>query len=605
MKLVLRMTDIVASAPEVPLSSHTFDEFGGTVGRSTNNTWVLPDPQKRLSRNHFAIYFRSNSFWLTDTSTNGVEVNGLHTSYGDSVCIKEGDRLQLGDYGIVVQVDARDEELSIKKDGAKGPTSFAGADIFAHPGGFPEEGKGKLGGVGFATARKESPADQELDTIDRLLAGCAVVAAPELDDLDLPTAPPPPKVQSIQTGRWEGSSETLFHVTAVKPHRVGGSVSDHTPVEHDLLPLPPLPHTLSRTSSSLAPDPGRADLRSRDSGLSGGDDHKRAAPPSKSSPKAIPEDFLDDLGSILAPRSTEKQPEDFLDDLGSILAPNSAVKKQEEPAGDTSPVAPTLAKEADQKSVALLDDEEKGIPTEERKESCESYARMLPVEEAGGASLKKEPSQVGRLPERAGWVGSSDAEAMWQLFLRGVGVDADKVGETNPREAIQAAGVLFRTVIIGLRGLLQARATIKAEMDVEQTLVAVRDNNPLKVYDDLEELLLAVVGPPRVGFLVGKEAVESAVSDLVNHEMAMLASFQEMMLYLLGQLDPGIVEQQTGEVKGLGGMLPTANKARCWDRYLVTYARVAEQCRERGGSSLGGDFSASYRRQVTKMSESD
>ena len=53
-----------------------FGQNGGTIGRSLESDWVLPDGQRFLSSRHASIDYRSGSYYIIDTSTNGVYING-------------------------------------------------------------------------------------------------------------------------------------------------------------------------------------------------------------------------------------------------------------------------------------------------------------------------------------------------------------------------------------------------------------------------------------------------------------------------------------------------------------------------------------------------
>ena len=48
---------------------------GGGIGRAHDNDWVLPDPQRYLSAHHARVQFRDGTYYLLDTSTNGVYIN--------------------------------------------------------------------------------------------------------------------------------------------------------------------------------------------------------------------------------------------------------------------------------------------------------------------------------------------------------------------------------------------------------------------------------------------------------------------------------------------------------------------------------------------------
>ncbi|HMY41338.1 MAG TPA: FHA domain-containing protein, partial [Marinagarivorans sp.] len=82
----------------------SFDEQGGSIGRGDGNTWVLPDPDKFLSSKHCVVSFEQGQFYITDTSTNGLFLNGASLPVGrnNRVGVSEGDTLDLGEYRLRV-----------------------------------------------------------------------------------------------------------------------------------------------------------------------------------------------------------------------------------------------------------------------------------------------------------------------------------------------------------------------------------------------------------------------------------------------------------------------------------------------------------------------
>ena len=81
-------------------------EKGGSIGRGVSNTVVLNDPDRYLSSAHALITRNENTgeYILTDTSTNGVFVNGSKKALGktNQTSIKSGDILKMGHYEIKV-----------------------------------------------------------------------------------------------------------------------------------------------------------------------------------------------------------------------------------------------------------------------------------------------------------------------------------------------------------------------------------------------------------------------------------------------------------------------------------------------------------------------
>ncbi len=84
-----------------------FGRDGGTIGRSLESDWVLPDGQRYVSSRHASIDFRSGSYYIVDTSTNGVYVNDSEqpVGRGNPQRLFTGDRVRLGEYEINVEID--------------------------------------------------------------------------------------------------------------------------------------------------------------------------------------------------------------------------------------------------------------------------------------------------------------------------------------------------------------------------------------------------------------------------------------------------------------------------------------------------------------------
>src|SRR6516165_9328994 len=94
-------------------SSAMFSAEGGTIGRSADNDWVLPDPQRYVSAHHARVQFREGHFYLQDVSTNGVYVNDdmepLAKRGSAGYRLATGDVLRMGDYHILAALEAHGE----------------------------------------------------------------------------------------------------------------------------------------------------------------------------------------------------------------------------------------------------------------------------------------------------------------------------------------------------------------------------------------------------------------------------------------------------------------------------------------------------------------
>jgi type VI secretion system protein len=110
-------------------SSRVFGVHGGSIGRGSDNEWILPDPERYLSGKHARIDFRKGSYVLVDTSSNGTFVNGAQVPLGKfhDYVLKDGDYVRLGEYEMLVSIDKSndfppDQSAIVAYDG-KAPSS--------------------------------------------------------------------------------------------------------------------------------------------------------------------------------------------------------------------------------------------------------------------------------------------------------------------------------------------------------------------------------------------------------------------------------------------------------------------------------------------------
>lgn len=85
-----------------------FPDRGFHVGRGPDVDWALPDPGRRLSKLHFSVVFRDNTYLVEDHSKNGTFLNDEDEPIGTVLArpVRHGDRLRLGGYEIEVQLTA-------------------------------------------------------------------------------------------------------------------------------------------------------------------------------------------------------------------------------------------------------------------------------------------------------------------------------------------------------------------------------------------------------------------------------------------------------------------------------------------------------------------
>src|SRR3954468_5019157 len=89
-------------------STFVFGVSGGSIGRSAENDWVLPDDMRYVSGRHARVVFHKGRFLLQDTSSNGTYVNDNERPLGNQnpYELKSGDIVRIGEYHLKVQIDS-------------------------------------------------------------------------------------------------------------------------------------------------------------------------------------------------------------------------------------------------------------------------------------------------------------------------------------------------------------------------------------------------------------------------------------------------------------------------------------------------------------------
>ena len=182
MKLRLSVIAYQNRQTAMPMGTE-FGPEGGSIGRSSNNDWVLPDPERFISGRHASISSQNGQYYLTDTSTNGVYLNHSlqPVGKGNRVPLSDGDRISIGEYEIEVALLEPREGI-----------------------GAPATGEGEL----FAQAAPASPPSE-----------FSLPELEELDDLDI-------------------TSPTENSVLSPPVQESGGSEADQVPADNQFFQPP-------------------------------------------------------------------------------------------------------------------------------------------------------------------------------------------------------------------------------------------------------------------------------------------------------------------------------------------------------------------------------
>jgi type VI secretion system FHA domain protein len=107
MALVLRVL-VAGECSVAEGETRTCNSSSFTIGRGVENDWVVSDPQRHLSKQHCRIELRGQTYYVIDTSTNGVFVAGAATPLGrgNAQPVNDGDVINLGPCSLRLEIEA-------------------------------------------------------------------------------------------------------------------------------------------------------------------------------------------------------------------------------------------------------------------------------------------------------------------------------------------------------------------------------------------------------------------------------------------------------------------------------------------------------------------
>ncbi|MBB5690619.1 type VI secretion system FHA domain protein [Roseomonas alkaliterrae] len=616
------------------------------IGRGADANWVLPDPDRLLSKHHCVVEFRGGGWQVRDLSTNGTFVNHATAPVGrDQVkMLEDGDRLRLGPYEIEVRLAMAGGQSAgsawaggmpggalpgVAGGGAIGggwdaapPASPGWAAAPAQPpaagwGPPPEQAWGappprdeplqpRLPGDPFLGAKPPAPGMPGLPSgsglpadFDPLNEGPAMPDhRPSTSDAFLP--PRPMQQVPVIPDQWD-VGPTPSTPMAAPPPPSGGATRIPDDWNIDLSPAP-APPTRPGADPFAAPPP-------RPGADPFAAPHPPAAPPLHGPPHGAPpaaDPFSSPPGFAPPPPAAPPGGSPYASPPGFApppVAPAPAADPFAQP--PRFPPGPAAPPPGPDPFASPAGPPPHGPPpaAPPRAPAPEAFAPHPPagVPHGRDADPFAEPHRPSPTVATPPPVAAPEAppapraaaahgggESGLAAFLAGAGLPAHLAANTDPDAALRALGAAFHAAISGLRQLLIARADVKREFRIEQTMLRSAGNNPVKFAASDEQALAALLS---AGPQTGPRAVRETVEDLTAHQVATLAATQAAARALLARLAPEGIEAQEG---GGGGGLFASKDKRLWEAYKRLHQQVTEQFDDDFDSAFGKEFARAY-----------
>jgi FHA domain-containing protein len=219
-----------------------------------------------------------------------------------------------------------------------------------------------------------------------------------------------------------------------------------------------------------------------------------------------------------------------------------------------------------------------------------------PVPEVGETLAEPPWSSVKRTTP-----GPDSPESLWRGFLQGAGIEGSSLPAAPTPQLLSSIGEMLKIAVGGLQRLVTMRAREKNEMQAQVTMIAPRDNNPLKFSPDEEMALRMLLQPPARGFLDGPAALRDALTCLQSHQVGMTAGMRAVLKAVLDRLDPEKLATLQGRRSMFDFLRPARRRARLWDTYLSQYRSLREEAKDNFQRFFGEVFREAYEAQVRNL----
>jgi type VI secretion system FHA domain protein len=586
------------------------------IGRGPDNDWIMPDPDRMLSKKHCVVAFRNGGWAIADTSTNGTFLNRDSDPIGNGQIrgLQDGDRIRFGAYEIEVRIEQESSFAQPRPGAAFGSSQSSpfddpfGDDVFATrpppPETFTSSAFGNDPLFGGPSPKESVNMPTRYDpmappTEEDFFANPTVPDhSPSFNDA---FRPPPTAPKLIPDDDWDlGLPGVPTPVTSPRPTPQSFSPQ---PLPPQVVP-PPQPFSAPPPPATFAPPP------QPDPFAAPAETNPYAAPPQPVAYPAPPQPAPYPAPPQPVPYATPPQPVPYQPAAapppGGFPGPQATFSPGPPPAAPAAYELPPAMYNSPFGEPAVLPPALPPPiiqpPTQAAPAALSPFAEpedyappSRPAPPPTPPQAATQPALQSVQPQPAQSFEPQADNALLAAFLAGAGMTT-RMPE-NPTATMKDLGAAFRAVVSGIRQALIARSSIKGEFRIEQTMIRARGNNPLKFSADDDDALSAMLGVGRRIDVTPEAAIADALRDMRLHELATVAAMQGAVRTLLAGLDPAkLLADATG------GMLPAQKRAKAFDAYEKLHETVTRALADDFDSVFGKAFARAYETALRDIS---
>ncbi|WP_259195444.1 MULTISPECIES: type VI secretion system-associated FHA domain protein TagH [unclassified Pseudomonas] len=198
-------------------------------------------------------------------------------------------------------------------------------------------------------------------------------------------------------------------------------------------------------------------------------------------------------------------------------------------------------------------------------------------------------------------VADANQPDLLQAFLRGAGLDQLRLDKAQAEAQMESIGRSYRLMVEGLIDVLRARASLKGEFRMQQTVIQPVENNPLKFAPNADEALLLLLRHSNQAFMAPDLAVRDSFDDLRAHQLAVMAGVEAAIKHLLTRFEPAQLEERMGKPGGLSSLFNGSRQAQYWQQFTELYSNISREAQEDFQDLFGREFSRAYEEHSTRQ----
>ncbi len=249
------------------------------------------------------------------------------------------------------------------------------------------------------------------------------------------------------------------------------------------------------------------------------------------------------------------------------------------------------------------------LPITSKGNPAAQVARRERASIRGATELKAPPSGQGAHCVKSKWEAGAPSDgtplpdALLQAFIVGAGNPKLAMPQGFDAKTLFQLGELMRATVEGILQLLKVRSETKAEVGAKLTIIAPYVN-PLKFSPDADFALQQLVASQSQGFMPPLEAIHDAFSDLISHQVGLLAGLDAAMNSLIDRFAPDNLERQLIDKNLLDAVIPFKEKAKLWDLFEAKFDDIKDKAREGIDNAFKTEFLKAYENKVAELRRS-